>query len=615
MPQEQVKPPDLDDSGNPISAKPPDLEESGEPQSLLSRIWNAVNEPLVSMSPEMKRATDEFTATHPTIGGVLSTGLDSLLGMTSPSGIALGAATLGEGSAIPAIAKASRLTQIGSGLAFGAKGGADMLNATTPGQRIGGAIETGLGLLGARSGFKGLKAPAAEGPVFGKNALSDLEELKKMSPDEFKQLGTFADPANIQAGNVRLVLDQGTGAYIPYDLKTGKRLGPAIMPGMEFNPELKASLQPKSKLKEFADFTKQVRASVDMSAPLRQGLGLAHRGEWWSALPDMVKAFGSENAYNAINNSIYESPLFKEGLTATGKSIPSFAKKSGLFLADHLGGQREEQFMSELAGKIPGLKGSERAYVTFLNKLRADTFESMIKDAQRAGLDPMKDTKLSPSIADFINTSTGRGSLGKFEKASEVLGETFFSPRLMASRVQMMNPMYYINQPSFVRKEALKSIISTVTAGTLLGQMARMGGATVSDDPKSADFGKIKVGNARLDPFGGFQQYAVLLSRMWSGKYTSSTTKQEHELGGSFGAPTRGDIARNFIGNKLAPVPKLAYDWLWQTKRTPFSVSKEAGNLFVPMFIQDVYDLYNEDPSLIPMAIPGALGMGSQVYK
>jgi len=51
-------------------------------------------------------------------------------------------------------------------------------------------------------------------------------------------------------------------------------------------------------------------------------------------------------------------------------------------------------------------------------------------------------------------------------------------------------------------------------------------------------------------------------------------------------------------------------------KHQPFSFTEESSRLFIPMVIQDTYDLAKDDPKLIPVMVPLAgLGMGLQTYK
>jgi hypothetical protein len=150
-----------------------------------------------------------------------------------------------------------------------------------------------------------------------------------------------------------------------------------------------------------------------------------------------------------------------------------------------------------------------------------------------------------------------------------------------------------------------------------MGQLARMSGATVESDPTSSDFGKIKIGNTRLDPFAGFQQYAVLANRLLQGRTKSSISGREYNLGEEFGRPTKLDVLGRFAEGKLHPVLSFATGMLRGKDFTgqPFNVPAELGNRLVPIIMQDIYELANEDPTLLPLAVPSAFGMGIQSYE
>jgi hypothetical protein len=357
---------------------------------------------------------------------------------------------------------------------------------------------------------------------------------------------------------------------------------------------------------EITNLPRALMASNDLSAPLRQGIGLIHRKEWWTSLDDMVRAWGSEKFYRATMDAIEESSEY------------GFSKLTGLKLTD-LGdyASREEQFMSKLAEKVPGVRRSERAYLAFLNKLRFDTFNSLIRDAQRAGLQPDVNIYLAKEIADYVNNATGRGSLGSWEKSAVKLNSLLFSPRLIASRVRMLNPATYYNASPFVRKQYLKSVLGIAALGGTVLELGQLAGGTVETNPNSADFGKLRIGNVRLDPWAGFQQYMVAAHRIISGKMQSSTTNREFELGGRYGTPTRKDVASRFLESKANPTVSFVIT-LMQGKDfqgLPLNVQKEVASRFVPMMMQDIYELYQEDPKLLPLASLGVLGMGVQSYS
>ena len=71
---------------------------------------------------------------------------------------------------------------------------------------------------------------------------------------------------------------------------------------------------------------------------------------------------------------------------------------------------KHQLFMSNIAEKIPlwgrVIKGSERAYVGYLNKLRVDVFTRMADDLVKLGYDPETDLKAFKDAAKFINIAS-----------------------------------------------------------------------------------------------------------------------------------------------------------------------------------------------------------------
>ena len=387
-----------------------------------------------------------------------------------------------------------------------------------------------------------------------------------------------------------------------------------------FSKELTTTLMLKrpllAKMKEagyqLLNIPRSIRASFDLSAPLRQGVFFIGRPkQFLPAFGRMFKNFVSEGDFNALQNSIAKRPTY------------DLMKKSGLSLTE-LGNNlatREEMFMSNWAEKIPlvgkGVHASGRAYVGFLNKLRADVFDDLITKAEKIGLNPQENPDLLKGISGFINTATGRGSLGGLERSAIALNSIFFSPRLMASRLSLLNPVYYVKQDPFVRKELLKSLFTFAGAvSTVLG-MAKLSGAEVGTDWRSSDFGKMKVGNTRIDIMGGFQQYIRMAGQLLTGKYISSTTGKEYTLGEGYKPLTRLDIIGRQVESKEAPVLAFVTDWLrgQDYRGEALNIPKEIGLLFTPMAISDVYDLAKNEPNLLPLSPLGFFGAGLQTYE
>ncbi len=373
------------------------------------------------------------------------------------------------------------------------------------------------------------------------------------------------------------------------------------------------------KLTKTANTMKSMNATLDASAPLRQGLGLVHRKEFWNAWKEMYGYGVSDTKFQNLNRYLEERPSYLLG------------RESGLYLAGEELATREEQFLTSYIGDLAEkgkvgkiltapMRASERMYVGFLNKLRADTFDNLLRKAVEAGHNPKE---IAPSIANYVNVSTGRGSLGRFAKAGEELNTVFFSPRLMSSRLTILNPKYYYDAPVFVRKEALKTLISMGVFTATVNSLGALASGKVTFDPRNSDFGKVKFGNTRLDPGGGLGQYIVAASRFVSGKSISPTSGNERELGKGYGTPSRlsliagvGGQEKSFMENKMSPMASLI-DVLLSNKDfsgQPPDVKKEITNRFVPIITQDLTELLQNDKDLWPLLIPAAHGMGLQTF-
>lgn len=413
----------------------------------------------------------------------------------------------------------------------------------------------------------------------------------------------------------------------------------------------------------------------DLSGSGRQGLPMILTPEFWKAQWPQLKAGWDREMYDEIHNQLRSKEIFQPRIDMnTGKELPSFADEIGLKLmqvgSDVNIGQREEATASrwlETGGSIPYfsaayrntagryVRGSNRAFATLLNHIRVNraekllnygraiSMEALAKGSARPGilrqsftpeeaiaLNPYTNKELAKEIVDFVNTATGRAPLkthvipGKevnLERYAKGLSSVLFSPRLMASRIRLLNPSTYVMASPQVRKEYLRSALGAGAAWYTVTQLAKLAGGedvSVNDDPNSADFGKIRIGNTRIDPGGGFQQFLVMYHRLWSGKYTSSSTGKSHDYGAGFNAPATFDALVNFGTNKLNPVAKFAVDISRATQYNPFHVADRTAQLFVPLIIQDAMELYNEEPDLMPGLFElgaATVGMGTQVYE
>jgi broad specificity phosphatase PhoE len=375
----------------------------------------------------------------------------------------------------------------------------------------------------------------------------------------------------------------------------------------------------KDKVTEVLNVPRTIMASVDLSAPLRQGLVLtaSHPGIATKAFVESVKQAISPARFDRWLFDLKESGYYKNVL-----------EKSGLYVADpnnlHLSA-KEEAFMTNLAEKIPVLgrlvAGSERAYVAFLNKLRVDTFTMYAENLVDKGMTPENSPQIYEGLAKFVNAATGRGDLGKLEPAAQVLNTAFFSPRLIASRINMLNPLWYAKLPKEIRIHALVDMAKMIGLGTAtLTLFGMMPGVTVEADPRSTDFGKIKFGDTRYDIWGGFQQYIRLISQIMP--IIGGEKKADGRivpLGNEYGQHTRGEKIFNFFRSKLAPVPSIAVDVSMGKTAVGEEVTakQELNEHLVPMIVNDIKDAWQNGQgpmALVYTGLPSMLGIGTTTY-
>jgi hypothetical protein len=131
---------------------------------------------------------------------------------------------------------------------------------------------------------------------------------------------------------------------------------------------------------------------------------------------------------------------------------------------------------------------------------------------------------LRNSTVKQFNTLSGRGGAkgGQLERHMTTASKALFSPRLWAANVQRLNPVWYAKlaktNPT-AAKEALRAQATFMAmVGTTLYLASKAPGVDVGTDMRSADFGKIKIGNTRFDIMGGQQQNIVQAWRQKTGE-------------------------------------------------------------------------------------------------
>lgn len=361
---------------------------------------------------------------------------------------------------------------------------------------------------------------------------------------------------------------------------------------------------------EVLNTTRAVMTSADLSAVLRQGgfITLAHPIRAAQSFPAMLRAFRSEAKAHAVNLEIASRPNY-----------PLY-RQAKLYLSEHGHSlsKMEEAYMSRWAEKIPLVAGSQRAYTTFLNKLRADSFDAMEKTLSRNGKATPEE---AAAIANFINVATGRGALGKAENAAVGLNTAFFAPRYVASRFQLLagTPMWKgtARTRTAIAKEYARYLMGL---GVIYG-LGQLAGAEIETDSRSSDFGKMRFGNTRIDPLSGLQQVAVLESRLASGETKKLSGKVVPIRGEKvpYGSGDASDVLKQFIRTKLSPVVGAGVDIVSgeNVVGEPVTPGSVVQNLTVPLAFRDIYKAMIEQgiPEGTAMGLLSILGMGVQTYE
>ena len=388
-------------------------------------------------------------------------------------------------------------------------------------------------------------------------------------------------------------------------------------------------------LVEAANIPRTTFSSFDISAPGRQGAPLlaANPKVSSSAFAAQLRAFNSEKAAVQVVRDIARHPdaplLDRAGVFIAELQGPrsgarlKFNPKTGKVDESSTLSNREEAFISRLPERIPiigrGIRASERAYVTYLNKTRADVFYGTIKEWRKAGK-PITNDALR-NLGDMVNNLSGRGSLDFFgfeggEKARPLLSALFFSPGLQASRIQLVASLFDPTVDQRVRKQLYKNVAASTALGTAALGALWASGADVELDPRSTNFGRGKIGGTRIDFWGGFQPYARFAAQMAT-QETKTSAGDIRSLPEDFGTTRAGQVTR-FGRQKFSPGFSVLFDALegetvlGEDPLTP----ENAANTVIPGAIQDFADAISEQGSLgAALSLPAFLGIGVTSYS
>lgn len=452
-------------------------------------------------------------------------------------------------------------------------------------------------------------------PKNEKAFLSDLAEKKLGIGVSVEEAGHIVDlakrvadaKAGIENGGERIDYGRAKVAFDNYikELKLDaakKTMGDRVMHPLDTISELGAQ-------------AKSIKASFDLSAIFRQGFRpmLTHPSVWFKntigAFEDAAKTLGGKQVMDEVNADLQSRENATNG----------YYRKAKLAI-----GSPEEAFPSSLPEKIPFLgrvyTASETAFTAFQYKMRADVFDKYIEIAKKSGIDP-SDTKQLESIGKLVNSLTERGNLGKLEPVANVVNNIFFSPRAIKSHIDFLTAHVFDgDMTSFAKKQAainLVKVISGTAAILTIANILRPGSAEL--DPRSSDFGAIRIGDTRFNVTGGVNSIVTLAAREALQSTKSSTTHKITPINsGKFGAQTGQDVIVNFFTNKVSPATSVVKDLINQKdfNGNKPTLLNEANNLLTPLTITTAMEAMNDPKAanVLLTVIADGLGISANTY-
>ena len=218
------------------------------------------------------------------------------------------------------------------------------------------------------------------------------------------------------------------------------------------------------------------------------------------------------------------------------------------------------------------------------------------------------------------------------------MNAAFFSIRFLKSNIDTLvgGSTNLIKYPlkhktmTFAQKRSAQNLLKVVGGiASILTISEMMHPGSVEKDPRSSDFGKIKIGDTRFDVTGGMGTLVVLASRIaltqhngeWGLWRKSSTSgKWTNLTAGKYGEDNGLDVLiTTLFENKLSPLAGVARDGLkgehfGGEEITPASIAK---NLTVPLSITNAEELLKNKNSapLIRSIILEGVGIGVNTYE
>ena len=381
---------------------------------------------------------------------------------------------------------------------------------------------------------------------------------------------------------------------------------------------------------DIGNFLRANKASFDFSFWRQQApLIASHPVAFAQANVDAWKALWSQKSAEASWEKItrdYLYQIYEVCAEKGGDFLRPLELKKGTAQwrgTEEFGYLTQDRVIPKLTSKLPWVKISARAFETGTNSHNWLIFKGYYKGMLELSQQYASGKKVLPvgqafdiekEMVDFskmLANFTARGSLGRAAQLAPALSSGFFAPRATIGRILSVKDL--VNPNPRVRRQAwinASTFVGTVGGIILLG--AAMGLWSVEKDPRSAEYMSIRIGNTRIDPWGGYRQFFVFFTRCITGTGVSSVTGAEYEINPLM-------AVTNFVRGKGSPLASIISDfWTGKTfvgEEVDITSSKQWIERFAPFAVWDIYEAYMEDPATaMAAAIPAIVGAGVQTY-
>lgn len=306
-------------------------------------------------------------------------------------------------------------------------------------------------------------------------------------------------------------------------------------------------------------------------------------------------------------------------------------------------GMQEEAFPESIAAKVPAIKNiflaSEKGFNIAIQTARAEITDALI-DMANGDVGMLKEQ----NAGQFVNELTGRGKLPlNNPNAERAVNALLFAPRYLASRIAQIYNLKYAGkwglnaiagkETGMIDKMRAKASMAQLSLfAILIPAIKGILRAMDDDDPhgddywerffsayemRSSDFGKIVLGDTRVDLSAGLDGLLTLSARVVTGKSVSiSGVKRDKSW---------SDVLGSFSEGKLSPAARVVIDgWRLLTQEDPKNFMYQpitlrglASDVLLPISVENLTELTIPTESRtaqIAGILGDIIGLGANTY-